>query len=238
MRQAPSLTWIDSGLDTDTFNIALGARLEGEEVEAAAGEVVGHFASVGRPFSWWVSPGDAPDDLAERLTAAGLVPEERELAMACPIERLRGPADLPGLSISRAKSVEELAAFARINAENWTPAETLIERYYARSAGRLLAEGSPLRFYLARQDGGEVAAIEIASSRGALGVYNLSTRLEHRNRGIGSALLSTALREEARETGDSIAVLQAAPAASALYRRLGFEEFGRIAEFKPGRNVR
>jgi ribosomal protein S18 acetylase RimI-like enzyme len=238
LRESRALTWIDSGLDTDTFSIVLGARLDPDEVPGAAAEVITHFRSVGRPFSWWVCPGDAPEDLGARLIGAGLTPEEWELAMACPLDDFRRAPSVEGLVVGRARSPQDLAAFARINAENWAPPDPLVERYYARAAERLLAADSPLRFYLARRNGREVAAVEIASSPGALGVYNLSTRREHRNAGIGGALLSAAIDEAAKETGASRIVLQAAPAAAGLYRRLGFAEFGRIAEFKPAHNVR
>lgn len=238
VRESRALTWIDSGLDTDTFSVVLGARLEPDEVDAAVHEVVEHFRSVGRPFSWWVSPGDEPADLGERLTAAGLAPEEWEVAMAGPLERLRETAPVDGLEVERIRDLESLGAFARINAENWTPPDALIERYYAREPDRLLAPESPLRFYLARRNGREVAAVEIVATPGAIGVYNLSTRREHRNLGIGGSLMSAALGDAARETGASMAVLQAAPAAAGLYRRLGFVEYGRIAEFKPIHNVR
>jgi len=238
VEESRALTWVDSGLDTDTFNIALGARLDAGSVRRRAAEVIAHFERAARPFSWWVSPGDEPEDLGDRLAAEGLAPEAWELAMSCPLDRLRPAPPASGLEIQRVATREALAAFARLSAENWTPADRLVERYYARAAERLLGTGSPLRFYLARREGTAVAAVEIAASAIALGVYNLSTRLEHRNAGVGGALLSEALRSQRAETGAALAVLQAAPAASSLYRRLGFEEFGRIAEFKPGRSVR
>ena len=238
IEESRALTWLDSGLDTDTFNLVLGSRLDAGSVPARATEVVAHFGRVHRPFSWWVSPGDEPEDLGDRLTAEGLALQEWELAMSCPLDRLRPAPPVPGLEIQRVATVEALAVFARIGSENWTPADALVERYYARAADRLLETASPLRFYLAWREGTAVAAVEIAASAGTLGVYNLSTRLAHRRAGVGGALLSEALREQRTETGSSLAVLQAAPAASGLYRRLGFEEFGRIAEFKPGRNVR
>jgi len=238
VRESRALTWVDSGLDTDTFSIVLGSRLDPDEVAGAADEVSRHFRSVGRPFSWWVCPGDAPDDLGERLTGCGLTSEEWELAMACRLESLRRAPAMEGVAIARVRRPEELAAFARINAENWTPPDPLVERYYARASERLLASDSPLRFYLARRNEGEVAAVEIATTPGTLGVYNLSTRREHRNAGIGGALLSAAIDDATLETGAALTVLQAAPAAAGLYRRLGFVGFGRIAEFKPTRSVR
>src|SRR4029453_18668018 len=87
IRSGRELTIVDSGLDADTFNIVCGARLEPEAVAAALRSVVDHFASVGRPFAWWVAPGDEPDDLGRRLENGGLACEEFELAMAVAVER-------------------------------------------------------------------------------------------------------------------------------------------------------
>jgi ribosomal protein S18 acetylase RimI-like enzyme len=237
VHESSELTWVDSGLDTDTFNVVLGSRLSGDRAGRAIEEVRTHFASVGRPFSWWVSPGDEPDDLAERLATAGLVAEEWELAMACRIADIPVNSSVRGLTIERARDEAALCEFARINAENWTPPEALVERCYRRAVGKLLATDSPLRFYVARSGGEPVAAVEVALAGAAVGVYNLSTRLPHRGVGIGGALLAHALREAAYEVGAHTAVLQAAPAAAGLYRRAGFSEFGRITEFKPSTSV-
>lgn len=237
VRDSSELTWIDSGLDTDTFNVVLGSRLLPTAVQPALEEVAAHFASVGRRFSWWASPGDEPEDLAERLGSAGLVAEEWELAMACRLADIPERPAAAGLVIERARDASALAQFARIEAENWTPPDRLVERYYARASGRLLTAASPLRFYVARRQGVPVAAVEITVAGSALGVYNLSTRREHRGQGIGEALLRRSLPDAAAQTPAMTAVLQAAPAAAGLYRRLGFAEFGRITEFKPIRNV-
>ncbi len=145
IEESRALTWLDSGLDTDTLNLVLGSRLDAGSVPARANEVVAHFERVHRPFSWWVSPGDEPEDLGERLTAEGLALEEWELAMSCPLDRLRPAPPVPGLEIQRVATVEALAVFARISAENWTPADALVERYYARASDRLLETVSPLR---------------------------------------------------------------------------------------------
>ena len=238
IEESSALTWIDSGLATDSFNVVLGTSLDSASVTGRAREILDHFARVERPFSWWVSPGDEPENLGERLAGEGLTSDEWELAMACPVERLREAAPVADLDIERVTTEGALRDFARINAENWTPPDALVERYYARAAGRLLASDAPLGFYVARRDGAAVAAVEIARSRSAVGVYNLSTRREHRGGGIGGALLTAALCDAARRARADYAVLQAAPAAAGLYRRLGFEEFGRIAEFKPTRSVR
>jgi GNAT superfamily N-acetyltransferase len=231
----PELTVVDSGLEADTFNVVCAARLLPEDVDETARRVVRHFAEAGRPFSWWISPGDEPADLARRLEACGLEQAESELAMAAPIQALAAPPRVPGLRIARVDSPEGLASFARITAENWSPPDTVVEAYYRRAAPGLLSAASPQRFYLAQLDGAPVAAVELTVGAGVAGVYNLSTRASHRRRGVGAELLYAALSEAGRQ-GAASAVLQASASGASLYRRLGFAEFGVITEHKPARS--
>jgi GNAT superfamily N-acetyltransferase len=226
---------VDSGLDSDTFNIVCAARLEESGLERTAQAVLGHFAVARRPFSWWVAPGDRPADLLRRLEGLGLERAESELAMALELDGLPGRprASLGGLEIRRAGSRAELAEFARISAENWTPPDANVEIFYRRSADDLLRPDCPQRFFVARLEGVAVAAVEVTVAAGAAGVYNLSTRAAWRGRGIGSVLLETALRDAADSRRATAGVLQAAEAGVGLYRRLGFVQFGLITELKP-----
>ena len=157
--------------------------------------------------------------------------------MACRTADILASPAVPGVTTARIRDAANLGDFARINAENWSPPDVLVERYYARAAESLLSEDSPLRFYLAWRNGEAVSAIEVAVAGSALGVFNLSTRLEHRGHGIGAALLTRSLRDAANEATTTTAVLQAAPAAAGLYRRIGFTKVGRITEFKSVRSV-
>ena len=62
----------------------------------------------------------------------------------------------------------------------------------------MLAEHSPQKVFVALHDGEPVAALELTLAAGVGGIYNLSTRLPHRRRGIGGALLERACRRAAR----------------------------------------
>jgi len=64
-----------------------------------------------------------------------------------------------------------------------------------------------------------------------VGLYSVVTRLDFRHRGFGTALTLWPLMEAARH-GHQIAVLQTAHGGVNIYRRLGFERFGEIAEYK------
>jgi ribosomal protein S18 acetylase RimI-like enzyme len=228
-----SLTIVDSGLRTDTFNVVCGARLRGDEVSAIARRVAEHFRAVDRPFSWWVAPGDEPNDLAERLTDAGLERQETELAMALELSTLAsGPAAPKGVEVREARSDMDIAAFARINAENWQPPDAAVEAFYLASTPTLLGGDSPQKVFIALRDGEPVAALELTLAAGVGGIYNLSTRAAHRRRGIGGALLERACRRSS-ELGARTVVLQASAAGASLYRSFGFREFGLIEELKP-----
>lgn len=140
----PSLTMVDSGLDTETFNLVCGARLRATEVASNADRVLGHFREAGRPLSWWIAPGDAPHDLARRLTDAGLEEQETELAMSLRI--LDATARMPaphGIEIQDVGSAAGIATFARINAENWDPPDPVVETFYRLATPALLAVDSP-----------------------------------------------------------------------------------------------
>jgi GNAT superfamily N-acetyltransferase len=232
----PELTLVDSGLSSDTFNVVCAARLQQADVGETVERVRRHFAGVERPFSWWVSPGDEPSDLGARLAQLGLPSPESALAMSTALdagfttERLRKQRE--ELRVVRVSSPEQLAVFARINAENWDPPDTIVEAYYRAAAGVLLGGGSPQRFFVAFLEDWPVAAVEITLAADVAGVYNLSTRAAHRRSGIGAAVLAHAL-EDARAEGYGMAVLQATAAGAGLYGRLGFTEFGAIAEHKP-----
>jgi ribosomal protein S18 acetylase RimI-like enzyme len=233
VERSEDLTIVDCGLDADTFNLVCAARLASGQENRAIRRALGRFRDTGRAFSWWVSPGDRPGDLGRRLVAAGLVPGGWELAMAVGLRSLERPdRSAPPISIRRVRTRDEFAEFARITAENWSPPDRIVQSHYMRCTEILLAPDCPQRFYVALRHGQAPAAVELTMTGSVAGAYGLSTRAEYRGLGIGGALLTAALREAARD-GVTGAVLQAAPLAAGLYRRLGFEEFGRIEEFKP-----
>jgi ribosomal protein S18 acetylase RimI-like enzyme len=223
----------DSGLPCDTFNFVCRARLDPGTARPAAAAAIAHFGRAGRPFSWWVGPADRPAELGAMLESVGLERAESELAMAMDLASLPDEAPpVPGLDVRRVRSAEELEAMARISAENWSPPDQQVITFYRRAAAALLSGDAPQRFYIGVLDGHPVATAEATVAAGTAGLYNISTRAEFRGRGIGSVMTWRPLRD-ARADGCDLAVLQAAPGAVGIYRRLGFTPFGRITEYKP-----
>jgi ribosomal protein S18 acetylase RimI-like enzyme len=232
-RITPALVLADSGLGCDTFNFICRARLAPGDARSAAADAIAHFARVGRPFSWWVGPADRPGDLGSILEALGLERAETELAMAMPLESL--PEAVPGVEdfeLRRVGTRDELDAFARLSAGNWTPPDPDVLTFYARAAAALLDPACPQRLYLGYLGGEPVATVEAALSGRTVALFNVMTLPAFRGRGIGMRMTWQPLRD-ACEAGADLGVLQAAEAGVGLYRRLGFEPFGGITEYKP-----
>jgi ribosomal protein S18 acetylase RimI-like enzyme len=227
------LVLVDSGLHCDTFNVVCHARLSKNDALDRVCGALNWFAALGRPFSWWVGPADQPPDLGEMLLAAGLERAETELAMAIELEAIRERDLRPhGLQIHRVVTPAQLDDFARISAANWTPPDPHVLRFYEMAQPVLLTRESPLWLYVGYLDGLPVATAELTLGGGVAGLYNISTLEAFRRRGFGTALALQPLLD-ARAQDYSTAILQAAADGVSVYRRVGFEPFGEITEYKP-----
>lgn len=232
VRDEPDLVLVDSGLACDTFNFVLRARLDRGTAASRIAGAVGHFRRARRPFSWWVGPADFPTDLGALLQAEGLEPSESELAMAANLVGLPEAPPPAGLEIRRVRTGAGLADFARVNAANWSPPDENVLRFHERTAAVTLSPGVPQWFYVGYFEGAPVASAELTVGGGVAGLYGISTLAGFRRRGFGSALTLRPLLD-ARAAGLGTAVLQASADGAPVYRRLGFEPFGGIIEYKP-----
>ena len=84
--------------------------------------------------------------------------------------------------------------------------------------------------YLALLDGKPVATSQLFLSEGVAGIYNVSCIPDARGQGIGSAVTLAPLLE-ARQLGYRIGILQASKAGYNAYRRLGFQDYGKLSVY-------
>jgi ribosomal protein S18 acetylase RimI-like enzyme len=233
--ESDDLVLTDCGLPCDTFNAICRARLDVNIAQERIQSAVQYFAEVQRPFSWWLSPGDQPGNLDALLQNACLEYAESELAMAADLDRLT-LCDLSpdGLQIRRVRTTAELADFATIVAANWSPPDDQVMQFYQLAAPLLLQEESPLWLYVGYLGETPVVSSELTIGGGVVGLYSICTLVDYRRRGFGAALTLQPLLD-ARAEGYRTAILQASDQGSRVYRRLGFEPFGQISEYKPPR---
>lgn len=223
----------DSGLACDTFNLICHARLDPDTAPARVRQAIQYFVEANRPFSWWTGPTDQPSALSQLLQEAGLVYAETELAMAANLTQLAEVDRAPhGLRIERVRTPAQLRDFARLVAALWTPPDTNVMRFYELAESLLLSAESPLWFYVGYWGDAPVGTVELTIGGGVVGLYSVSTAKPYRRRGFGSALTAQPL-VDARLAGYTTAVLQAAAAGVGVYKRMGFQVYGEITEYKP-----
>ena len=85
----------------------------------------------------------------------------------------------------------------------------------------------PVRSYLAILNGQPVGTSQLFLSAGVAGIYNVTCLPEARHQGIGAAITLAALLE-ARRMGYRISILQASHLGYKVYRRLGYQEYGKL----------
>lgn len=81
--------------DPDDWNGILWSGLTAETADAAIAAQVRHYSARGLPFEWKLYSHDEPQDLGQRLLAAGFVPEEPEALMIAEIAELPAGPGLP-----------------------------------------------------------------------------------------------------------------------------------------------
>jgi GNAT superfamily N-acetyltransferase len=129
-----------------TFTSVSRLRLDPDEVAEVIAEVRAHVVARGhREAMWWVGSSAAPGDLAGRLQAHGLVPDERPGSEphATTMALVAEPPPSPGVEARRIESFEEFRVASQLawqafgtapeDAAAWE--EIAEERYAAERAG-------------------------------------------------------------------------------------------------------
>lgn len=224
-RDDPDLAWSIGGSPLDYHNCVVRADLPPAAADEAIARSREEMAAYAVPGSWHIGPSMRPDDIDDRLRAAGFVDDGTEPGMAVDLGALATGRPAPdGLLVERVADEAGLAAWESVLASGFGEGEREA-RWVAsiyRAAG-YAAPASPWRHFLARIDGVPVGTATTYLAAGVVGLYFVSTTPAARRRGVGAAVTLAALHD-ARELGCRVGVLQSSAAGRSVYAGLGFRE--------------
>lgn len=231
LRDGPHLTWLLTGIP-DTFdNVVFETQLPPDGSSDLIEQALEHFRSHNLArVAWWTEEGPQEADLKKQLVAHGLTFNEGATGMAVDLRALS--KDLPrptGLTIARVENRETLEHWARVVNTGFGLA-AWSERIWVDLFDDL-AFALPLRNYLAILNGKPVGTSQLFLGESVAGIYNVTCLPEARGQGVGAAITLAPLLE-AREMGQQMAILQASHMGYGVYRRIGFQEYGRLNEYR------
>jgi ribosomal protein S18 acetylase RimI-like enzyme len=217
------------------WNGVIWSRLEAATADSAIAAQVARFAEHGQPWEWKHYSHDPPPDLAGRLAAAGLEPEETEALLVAEIAGLDlGAAAPPGVEVVVAGDAEGVDLVAAVHHEVFGVAGAGLRRSLLAALDR---PGPPALGVVALAAGRPVAAARAEFHDGTdfASLWGGGTLPAWRGRGIFRALVA---RRAALAAARKYRYLQvdALPASEPILARLGFVRLATTTPYThPGR---
>ena len=223
------LTWLMTDLPDHFMNLVVCNQLPPEDVDDLIESTLGHFRSMNiRRLSWLTQTGAPFAELNKVLLAHGLAFRD-SFATEMAVDLSLLPDDLPTHPNLRIVPVEDertLRQWIHIASVGFRISEEF-EKVWCDFFVDALSNPQ-FRTYLALLNGEPVGTSQLFLSEGVAGIYNVTCIPEARGQGISSSV-TLALLLTAREMGYQIGVLQASQKGYNVYRRLGFQDFGKLS---------
>jgi GNAT superfamily N-acetyltransferase len=194
----------------------------GAALDALIAEHRDFFAARGEAVEWKTRGHDLPADLADRLLAAGFVPEERETVVVAETDRLDAEPVLPaGVTIRQVGTRADFERIAALQTEVWDEDHSWLADELETSVGD--APDDVLVFVA--EAGGQVISscrLEVNPGTDFAGLWGGSTLAAWRGRGVYRALVAHRARL-AHERGVRYLQVDASAASTPILLRLGFQ---------------
>jgi ribosomal protein S18 acetylase RimI-like enzyme len=209
------------------------ARFRPNDTGQLVDKTLSLFAARDVPMMWWIGPTSRPLDLGEYLEVRGLTLVQQS-AMAMELRILDHEAhNEKGFVIERVDNSRRFADWLRVNAEVFDLPESVACVLSQVFEAQGFDHDAPVCHYVGYADGGPVASSSLFKGASVAGVYNVATAPAWRGRGFGTSITRKALMD-ARSMGFETAVLAATKMGRSMYRRLGFEEYGKTCSYLLG----
>lgn len=210
---------IDSGLDSDMFNIVCGSDPDLN---------INYFKKVGRPFAYWIGFENDPFSLENELIKKGLTTEETEWAMSAPLQNFAYSIEHDIRTVQSRKEIEDLITV--MNTIMPPNERAAIQSYFTQAAPHLIGK-SDLVYYVGYVDKKPMSLASIFCDSKLGSIFDVIVLPEFRGQGWGKAMTAKAMLE-IKGRGLSFAILTATNDAKFLYKHLGFEEIKCMKVYK------
>ncbi|MEV5509795.1 GNAT family N-acetyltransferase [Streptomyces orinoci] len=220
------------------WNGVLWSRLTEATADAAIAAQVRHFATLGRDFEWKLYSHDAPADLADRLQAAGFIPEPPETVMVAEVTAVSTELNLPeGIHLHTVTDPAEVHLVATAHEQAFgTDAARLAHRLREQLARQ--PEELTLVVAMAGDQPVSAARMELCPGTEFAGLWGGGTAPGWRGRGIYRALITHRARIAAAR-GYRYLQVDASEESRPILGRLGFMELSTTTPYvyDPGRRA-
>lgn len=232
VRELPGISIASLGTSFQMFNAAFfnAPVLDESDFLRRIGVASVQMAARGLPWAFWLCEEWLPFSLRRRAVKI-LDRQGMSLASEMPgmvAEAVR-PAkrELPVLRIEPLSSEAQRQAFCQIGAVCFHVPLMWFEEIFD--------EHAPLREecagWLGWYDGQPVASAATVVHAGVIGVYNVATLPEFREKGIGEAIMRHAIQAAKEKSGLERTILQATRQGLHLYERMGYRSVTRFLVF-------
>lgn len=225
-----SLSYVDSGLSSDTFNvihIQNGSKLTPEAMDST----LSYFKERQLKYCVWINKENLTEQVESHFADAPLSLQNEEKGMALELSSYQILQNTQHNRISIVNNRDLLSDYASVIASNWSPRDENVMCYYQNAATGYLNPDNGVQLLVYYQEGTPVSTVELfATDHETVGAYGFATLQTHRGKGIGSALLTFAMNQ-AKEQGYKYLILQASEDGIGIYRRFGFKEYTTYFEY-------
>ena len=234
-REEHGATFAYTGIQQEIFNVVLKTEFTEANAESATDAVIEFFKARRVPLIWYTGLLCTPKDMRMRLEARGHPHDYDLTAMAIDIESMDLNFAKPdGLVVKEVRTSAESKKWVQCLASSWESPEELVPWMMANPCYNVELtpkSGKPLprKMFVGLIDDEPVGTVMLNWKDGLIGLQTVGTSKSVRYKGIGSAVVSTALND-ARAMGFGFAVVLSTVEGVKLYSKLGFKTYGKLPE--------
>lgn len=227
----PQWLWGVSDIEFPLFNFVARTNFPPAEADQRIEAALDRCKTRAVPLLWWTGPSTRPISLGGNLVAHGFDHVGELPGMALDLTAWKDTSNpVPGLAIEQVLDKAAAQIWNHTLVLGFQLPDVVEEALTDSLVSLELSPHAPLRHYLARLNGQPVGTITLFFGAGVGGIYNVTTLYHVRERGIGTAIVSAALRI-AREEGYRAAILHSSDMGLRIYQRMGFKTYCALAQY-------